>query len=334
MWDFSIPRALSLMGQTLPFIIFRIIVYAGIAIAYVLVTGVGAGIGWGVGAFGDADFQGAATFWGGALGFGLTAGALYFAREYILYIVKAGHIAVMVELLDGGSVPQGRDQISHAAETVKARFAETSVLFALDQLVKGVLGAIVGLIQGITAVLPIPGLQNIVGVIRAFLRIAVGLVDEIILAYAIRTRSTNPWESAQTALVLYTQNYRTMLRNAAWLTLITWGLALVVFLIMLAPAAAMVAIIPNAWSAGGLVFALIFAWAVKVALIEPFALACLMQVYFRTIAGQVPDPAWHSRIASVSGKFRQLGERAVGWVGGRPRTGSGFAAFPPGGARQ
>ncbi|SFZ81002.1 hypothetical protein SAMN02983003_0256 [Devosia enhydra] len=332
MWDFSIPRSLSLMGQTLPFILFRIIVYAGIAIAYVLVTGVGAGIGWGVGAFGDADFQGASTFWGGAIGLGLTAGALYFAREYILYIVKAGHIAVMVELLDGGSVPQGRDQISHATEVVKARFAETHVLFALDQLVKGVLGAIIGLIQGITAILPIPGLQNIVGLVRAFLRIALGLVDEIILAYAIRTRSTNPWESAQTALVLYTQNYKTMLRNAAWLTLITWGLSLVVFLVMLAPAAAIVALIPNAWSAGGLVFALIFAWAVKAALIEPFALACLMQAYFRTIEGQAPDPAWHSRISSVSGKFRQLGERAVGWVGARRP--SGFSTVRPGGATQ
>jgi hypothetical protein len=331
MWDFSIGRSLSLMGRTMPFLVFRVLVYAGIAIAYVLVTGTGAGVGWGVGAFGDDDFRAASTFWGGAVGFGLTAGILYLAREYILYIVKAGHIAVLVKLLDGETVPDGKDQITYATEVVKARFAETNVLFAIDQLVKGVLGAIVGLIQGITAILPIPGLQNIVGLIRAFLRIAVGLVDEVILAYAIRTNATNPWASAQTALVLYTQNYKVMLKNAAWLTLITWGLSLVVFLIMLAPAAAIVALIPNAWSAGGFVFALIFAWAVKVALIEPFAIACLMQVYFRTIAGQTPDPAWESRIGSVSGKFRTLGEKAAEWVGRRP-LGSGFAGLSEGGA--
>ncbi|MGV3650992.1 MAG: hypothetical protein ACO1OK_06170 [Devosia sp.] len=330
MWDFSVARALALMGQTLPFLLLRILVYAGIALAYVLMTGLGAGFGWGIGAFGDADFQGAATFWGGAAGLGLTAGALYLAREYILYIVKAGHIAVLVNLLDGDAVPQGRAQIAAASAAVKAQFAEVHVLFALDQLVKGVLGAIVGLIQGIAAFLPIPGLQNLVGIVRALLRIAVGLVDELVLAYAFRTRATNPWESAQTALVLYTQNYRSMLRNAAWITLITWGLSLLVFLLMLAPAAAIVAIIPNAWSAGGLVFALIFAWAVKAALIEPFALACLMQAYFRTIEGQTPDPAWHSRISSVSGKFRRLGERAVGWVGAREPM--SFSAFRPGGA--
>jgi hypothetical protein len=325
MWDFSIGRSLGVMAKTMPFIVFRIVVYAGIAVAYVLVTGVGAGVGWGVGAFGGEDFQAASTFWGGAIGFGLTAGVLYFLREYILYVVKAGHIAVMVKLLDNEPVPDGQNQISYATEVVKARFAETSVLFALDQLVKGVLGAIIGLVQGIAAFLPIPGLQNIVGLIRAFLRIAVGFVDEVILAYAIRTNSTNPWASAQTALVLYTQNYGVMLKNAAWLTLFTYGLAFVVFLIMLAPAALVVYLIPGGWSAGGFIFALIFAWAVKAALIEPFAIACLMQVYFKTIEGQTPDPEWDQRIGAASRKFNQLKEKAAQWTSGRGATGG----YPP-----
>ena len=321
MWDFSISRSLDLMVKTMPFIVFRVVVYAGIAVAYVLVTGVGAGVGWGVGAFGDEDFRAASIFWGGATGFGLTAGVLYFLREYILYIVKAGHIAVLVKLLDGEDVPDGQNQISHASSVVQQRFAEASVLFAIDQLVKGVLAAIVGLVQGIASLLPIPGLQNLVAVFRAFLKIAVGFVDEVILAYSIRTNSVNPWASAQTALVLYAQNYKVMLKNAAWLTLITYGLAFVVFLVMLAPAAALVYLIPGGWSAGGFIFALIFAWAVKVALIEPFAIASMMQVYFRAIEDQSPDPAWDERIGSVSRKFQELKDKAAVWVGGRGSTG-------------
>ncbi len=318
MWDFSIGRTLGLMRQTLPFIAFRVIVYFGIALAYVLVTGVGAGVGWGVGAFGDADFQAASVAWGGIIGFGLTAGAIYFAREYILYLVKAGHIAVLVELLEGRGIPQGQGQISYATGIVRERFLETSVLFGVDQLVKGVLGAILGLLQGIATLLPIPGLQNVVGIIRAFLRIAIGLMDEVILGYALRTRATNPWQSAQTALVLYAQNYKVMLRNAVWLTIIMYGLAFVVFLLMLAPAAALVWFIPNSWGAGGFIFALIFAWAVKAALIEPFAVAAMMDVYFRVIDGQTPDPAWEERIGQVSRKFRDLRDRAANWVD--PRT--------------
>ncbi len=318
MWDFSIGRTLGLMGQTAPFIVFRIIVYFGIAVAYVLVTGVGVGVGWGIGAFGGEDFRASSMAWGGIIGFGLTAGALYFLREYILYIVKAGHIAVLVELLDGRGVPRGQGQISYASGVVRERFAETSVLFGVDQLVKGVLGAILGLIQGIAALLPIPGLQNLVGLVRAFLRVSVGLMDEVILGYAIHTRSTNPWQSAQTALVLYAQNYKVMLRNAAWLTIITYVLAFVVFLVMLAPAAALVWFIPNAWGAGGFIFALIFAWAVKAALLEPFAIAAMMEVYFRVIEGQTPDPAWDERIGQVSRKFRDLRDRAANWAGAPP----------------
>lgn len=329
MWDFSIGRTLGLMGQTLPFLVFRMIVYFGIAVAFVLVTGVGVGVGWGIGAFGGEDFRAGSMFWGGLIGFGVTAGSIFFLREYVLYIVKAGHIAVLVELLEDGTIPQGQGQIAYASEIVRQRFAETNVLFGIDLLVKGVLNAILGLIQGITSFLPIPGLSNIVGLVRAFLKVAIGLMDEVVLGYLMRTRSTNPWQGAQTALVLYAQNYKVMLKNAAWLTVIMYGLSFVVFLVMLAPAAALVWFIPNAWGAGGFVFALIFAWAVKAALIEPFAIAAMMDVYFRVIEGQTPDPAWDERIGQVSKKFRELKDKAANWMGGRPAADAPFTA--PGG---
>jgi len=57
MADFSFGISMRLMRKTLPFILFRMAVYFGIASAYVIVTGTGAGIGWGVGAMGDEDFQ-------------------------------------------------------------------------------------------------------------------------------------------------------------------------------------------------------------------------------------------------------------------------------------
>ncbi len=330
MWDFSIPRTLGLMGQTLPFIVLRILVYFGIAVAFLVTTGVGAGVGWGIGAFGGPDLRAGAIAWGGIIGFCVTAGTLFVLREYVLYMVKAGHIAVLVELIDGRGVPQGQGQINYATEIVRRYFVETNVLFGVDLLIRGVLGAILGLLQGITSLLPIPGLQNIVGLIRAFLRVAVGLMDEVILGYLFRRQTTNPWQDAQTGIVLYAQNYRVMLKNAAWLTVIMYVLAFVVFLLMLAPAAALVWFIPNAWGAGGFVFALIFAWAVKAALIEPFAIAALMEVYFRVIEGQSPDPAWDERIGQVSRKFRELKDKAANWVGGaRPAPGAPFTS--PGG---
>ncbi len=327
MWDFDMGKAMGLMMRTLPFLVFRMAVYFGIAVAYVLVTGVGAGVGWGIGAFGEPDFQATTTAYGGVIGFALTAGVIYFLREYILYIVKAGHIAVMVEALDGRALPEGKGQIEYAKDVVQSRFSEASVLFGVDQLVKGVVRAITGLIQGIMTLLPIPGLNNIMGVVRAFLRVAVGLVDEVILAHAIRTRSENPWSSAREALVLYGQNARPMLRNAAWLTLFVYAISFVVFLVMLAPAALVVWLLPGAWSAGGFVFALLFAWAVKAALIEPFAIACLLQAFFKVTDGQEPNPEWQAKLENASAKFREMGEKAVSWATGGRRA-PGTAAVP------
>jgi hypothetical protein len=43
------------MGRTLPFILLRIAVYAGIAIAYVLATGLRASLGWSVGGVGGPE---------------------------------------------------------------------------------------------------------------------------------------------------------------------------------------------------------------------------------------------------------------------------------------
>lgn len=315
--EFSFSRSLDIMRRTAPFIVLRVVVYFGIALAYVLATGTGAGIGWGVGAMGDADFQANSTFWGGAVGFGGTAAVLYFLREYILYMVKAGHIAVMVEMIDGRDLPVGKGQIAHAQGIVKDRFAQANMLFALDQIVKGVIQAITGLVQGLASILPIPGLDGMMKLVRAFLRVAVGLIDEVILAHLIRRDPGNPWEGARDALVLYGQNARPMLVNAAWITLVSYALALVVFVVMLAPAAAVVYLIPGGWSAGGVVFALLFAWAVKAALIEPFALACLLQAFFRVSDGQEPDPEWTARLDGVSGKFRDLGARAGEWAGVR-----------------
>jgi hypothetical protein len=318
MWNFSIAKALGLMIRTAPFLIFRALVYFGIAASLVIVTGAGAGAGYGVGLFGDEDFQATSTLWGGIAGFGLTASVIFFLRDYLLYLVKAGQIAVMVEYLDGKPLPYGRGQIAHARAVVTERFGQASALFALDRLIRGVIGLITGLAEGVMTLLPLPGLNQIFGIIRAWLRLSVGLVDEVILAHALRTRSENAWEAAHDGLVLYAQFARPMLVNAAWLTLISWSLSVAVFVFMLVPAAGLVWLLPGEASAGVYVFALIFAWAVKAALIEPFALACMLQVFFNLTAGQEPSPEWRGRLTQLSDKFRHLGERAVGWTPGGP----------------
>ncbi len=313
MWDFSIGRSVSVMARTWPFIALRMIVYFGITLAYIMATGTGASVGYGVGHI-SSDPDGPLSFalWGGVVGFGVVSIAVYWIREYILYIVKAGHIAVMVHLIDGRDIPDGQGQIGYARDVVTERFAEANVLFVVDQLVKGAIRAITGLLGGIVAFLPIPGLSGLVSFINTVIRLSLTYVDEIILGYNIRINSASPFETARQGVVLYAQNGRVMVKNAIWLAIIMWGAAFVIFLLMLTPAAAILYMMPGQLAGWAFVLAIVFAWAFKAAFIEPFAIASLMQVYFSTIEGQVPDPEWDARLAETSSKFRELKDKALG----------------------
>jgi hypothetical protein len=310
MWDFSVGRTIGLMLQTLPFIVMRMIVYFGITIAYLVAIGAGGLVGYGIGHIGDDPA--AFGFWGGVIGFGVVSVAVYWVREYLLYILKAGHIAVLVELMQGKSLPDGKGQIDHAREVVTARFGEANVLFALDQLIKGVIGAITRLIGGIAAFIPLPGLNGLVAFINTVIRMSLTYVDEIILGYNIKLNSQNPWETSRQGLVLYAQNGRIMIKNAIWLSIMLWVLAILIFLIMLAPMAGLFYILPGQVAGWSFLAAIVFAWAFKGAFLEPFAIAALMDVYFRTIEGQVPNVEWDRKLAEASGKFRELKDKALG----------------------
>jgi hypothetical protein len=309
MTDFSFGQVLSLLARTAPFLVFRFLIYFGITLAYVLVTGAGAGIGYFIGTIGDDP--GAYSVWGGLLGFGAVSAVMYLVREYLLYLVKAGHIAVLVELMEGKPIPGGRSQIAYAQQVVRERFAQSSVLFAMDQLIKGVLKAFNRTFFSIAALLPIPGLAGVAKFINTVINLSLTYLDEVILAYNLRTRTDNPWRESQTALVLYAQNYKAFLKNAFFLAFVIWGLTFAVFLLILAPVAALVSIVPGSAGPLTLIVALVFAWGVKQAVVEPIAMTALMQVFFKVTEGQQPNPEWDARLDQVSAKFRTLKEKAL-----------------------
>lgn len=318
MWDFSIGRTIGILTKTMPFILLRMVIYFVITLAFILATGAGAGIGYGVGSLGESPESYAV--WGGFIGMGFIATVVYWAREWLLYMVKAAHIAVIVKLIDGEALPDGKGQVAYGREIVTARFGEANVLFALDQLVKGVIAAITGLIGGIAAFLPIPGLDAIARFANTVIRLSLTYVDEIILGYNIRTNSDNAWDSARRGLVLYAQNGLTMVKNAVWLAVFLWVLSIVVFLLALAPAGAILYAFPGEIAGYAFVVAIVFAWAFKAAVLEPFAIAALMAVYFDTIRSQVPDPEWDAKLTGASEKFRALTEKGKAAFGGRPVT--------------
>jgi len=310
MKDFSFGEVLGLMRKTGPFLVFRFLIYFGITLAFVLITGTGAGIGYGVGYIANNAPTGG--MWGGIIGFGIASASMYFIREYLLYLVKAGHIAVLVELAEGREIPGGKGQIEYARECVQERFVTSSVLFGLDQLIKGVLRAFNRTFLSIGSFLPIPGARGAIKFLNTIFNLSLTYLDEVILAYLMKTRAENPWESSRTALILYAQNYKFFLKNAVWLAVFIWALTFMVFLLVLGPVALLVGLFPGTAGPLTLVVALVFAWAIKNALIEPVGMTALMQVFFKVTEGQTANPEWEEKLDKVSDKFKELKEKAKG----------------------
>ena len=319
MMDFKLGEVISLMGKTLPFLIFRFLIYFGITLAYVLITGVGAGLGYGIGSIGGGAEAGG--LYGGLAGFGIAGAIMYFLREYLLYLVKAGHIAVLVELMEGRQIPGGKGQIDYAQGIVRERFAQASILFGVDQLIKGVLKAFNRVFFTIANFIPIPGIQGIAKFINTIVNLSLTYLDEVILAYNLRIKADNPWEASRTALVLYAQNYKAFLKNAFWLAFVIWGLTFLVFLLILAPVAGLVSLFPGAAGPLALIIALVFAWGVKQAVIEPVGMTALMQVFFSVTEGQQPNPEWEGKLDKTSKKFSKFREKAAEWKGGNGNNG-------------
>ena len=317
MWDFSLSGSIGAMLKTMPFIVVRIVVYFGIAIAYLIATGAGGAIGYGFTSFGDGDGGGAGI--GAFIGFAGASGVLYWFRELLLYYIKAGHIAVLVHVHDHDKLPMGKGQVEFAIAEVKEVFKETSMLLVLDQLIKGVIKVITGLTNTLGMLLPIEAVQTLIRVGNAILKMSLTYVDELILAQILRTKTDNPWETGRQALVLYAQNYGKMVKNAVWLWLFMWIITIFIFVLLLAPMIALISIFPGDAGGWGFVIAFVFAWAFRAALIEPLAIYALMQVYFKTIEGQVPDPEWDARLEKASKKFVELKDKALKATGLGPK---------------
>lgn len=310
MWDFSVLRAVGLVLRTWPFTVLRLIVWGTVTGAIVASMGVGAGLGWGVGHVGDADFRHAATFWGGLAGLGAASITIWGLREYLLYLTTAGHVAALATASAGRPMPSGVDQVRFALAETRARFGEIHLLFVLDQAVKGAVGAVTGLVSGIAAFTGAPGLDGLARLVGAVVRMSTTFVDELVLARDIRLGSDDPWTTARQSVVLYAQNATVVLKNAVWLTLFRWLAAVVIFFLVMGPAAALVWFAPGSGPGWTFLAALILTVGLQKSLIDPFCIACLMEVWERRIEGQTPDPAWDARLAEVSEAFRGIVARA------------------------
>jgi hypothetical protein len=304
--NLQIGRSLSIVLQTMPYLLYRALVYGIVAAGAVLALGVIAGIG--------------SVFGGGAAvvlfliaiaagGFGVRL-----LREYVLYLLQAGHIAVITEIVERGSLPPGVTQTAWGREQVLQSFKEVSILAGVDLLVKGILQALNRSLFNVITLLPLPGGEGLARIVQRIARFSLTYVDEAILAYTFKTNGENVFAAARTGVLLYCQSWQAILKNALALTVISYLFVIVAAVAFLVPLGLIAALLPAAWGiAKFLLFitALMLAVALKWILFDPVACTATLLVFLQEAARRTPDPEWEERLAQVSDRFRELTAKAT-----------------------
>lgn len=296
-------EALGLLVKTLPFIWIRLGSYAVLGLGLGAYFGVVGGVAWLLGRLWQP--LGVIVF---LLAIGGVFGILRWVTRYYFYLLKAAHTAVMTEIIVHGAAPAG-NQVAHGRAAVTERFKDTSIMFAVDQLVDGVVKRIVRSVVRVASILPIPGLDSLGKLLERVALASSTYVDEAILSRAYARREQNVWAVAYEGVVLYAQAWKPIVANAVVMSLIGYVEFFVLLLIFGLPALPVAAAVPSLGPALA-IFAVLAAWMVKLAVADAWSLASTLLAYHRTTSDMTPDPEWVQRIEGLSDKFKDLGRKA------------------------
>ena len=292
-------KAEQLFRKTMPFCMAKFVLGSVMVLIDAVALALCAGIGW---LFGDLGLVIGLIAWGGAIKV-----VHLFVMNYAGYLVKAGHIAVIAQVAATGQVP--KDQVNYGKDQVIARFTAANVYFAVDKLVSGAVKQIQNQIQKVSNFLDfVPGMEQIAGVAKFFVELSLGYIDECCLGYTFYKADQGAFQSACDGVVIYAQNIKHLLKNAAFtmlkLALATVGMVIVVFI----PVGILFKLLK--WS-GFLAFLLacLIAWVVKFAFLDSYILCQTMAGYMEVAPTTELAFDLYGTLSKISSSFRELYEK-------------------------
>ena len=290
-------KALEILGRTLPFVLLRLLAYVAALVATVL---------WFGGLFllfTNWSFPGPAWIvW--PIGAILYSTGAKLTRNYVLYLLKAGHIVVITRLVTHRSLPEGVNQVAYGVNLVLENFLRVSALFAVDRVVNVVIRAFNRSVFRMLSL--VPGSRSLRKFSQRVLDYSAGFVDEAILSYSLLHPERNPWSTAREGLLLYAQNWKTILGSGVILALISYGIVALVAVPAVILSLAISGTLFQFWVAGDVALGMFL----KFALVDPFALTSIIVNFHSAIEGQQPDPSVEAKLEAVSKKYRQIKDRA------------------------
>ena len=231
--------------------------------------------------------------------------------EYIGYMIKAAHVAVIGELALNGKIPEGVKMTDYGKQKVKERFLTANAFFAIDKLMTTAVKQIQNMISKIGGMFEkIEIVQTIISIVNVFVGIVLGYVDEAVLARVFQKKEDGAWKASCDGVVLYFQNWKEILKNALGLTLgivafYAVGMGIVYGIIALISGGA-----GDLWAIFFIIIAFFLIDVVKVAFIDSYVTISVVNKYLPLTMGQEPALDIYEKAQGWSKKFKEMCNKA------------------------
>jgi len=236
----------------------------------------------------------------------------FILNHYIGYLVKAGHVAVITEAVTTGRVPD--NQVAYGKQMVKERFLTSNVFFVIDKLVGGAVRQLQRGFEKVAGSLGniIPGMNAIVNIGKMFIGIALGYIDECCLGYTFLKKDQGAFKSATDGVVIYAQNWKKLLKDAAKTTATVVILMIVITLVsfvlffLLSKMLFSNSIFKILADIVAFLLACCVAVAIKAAFIDSYMLVKMMVSYMQEAPTTQITFDLYSKLCGLSAKFKEL----------------------------
>lgn len=235
----------------------------------------------------------------------LVGGVNFVINHYFGYMLKAGHVAVIARTFKEGRVPD--NCISVGKNMVTERFGTANAYFAIDKLVSGAVKQLQRALGRLTDSLigALPGADTVKSATNFFLDISLGYIDECCLSYTFYKSEQNAYKSACDGVVIYAQNWKTLLKNAAMTAVTVIVSLIVVTLVAFIIFGALFRLL--GWSGFvAFVLSLMMAWTVKYAFIDSWIMVKMMHGYMQVAPATVITFDLYTKLCNLSVKFKEM----------------------------
>ena len=296
-------------GKTLPYVLLQFgigVAFAFFGIVYLsLVAWLGARFLWGDG--GTSLLIVAAVM---LIGLATFVYVWRLLQKYVLYMVKAGHVAVIAHIVEEGDVPD--DQIKYGMRQVGDYFESATGLWAASVVIDAVLEQFNDAVARVEELIPLPippQLETLIEVVQKSVTMVVRYLDDAIIAYMFVDRNENRWQSARDGLVLYAKTWKTVLGSTLLIVGAMYALSFVL-LSLLAPVSVALDVLPTSlemvsWLVVGGMVAVVHTGVVK-----PWVKTVVVTTFLVEQRDETPDSETMDWIADRSERFGDVMTKA------------------------